>query len=34
VRHLRELTGMPVDLLLEQRQTRISSFGVYSEGAP
>jgi acetyl-CoA carboxylase carboxyl transferase subunit alpha len=34
VRHLRELTGMPVDLLLEQRQTRISSFGVYSESAP
>src|SRR5450755_1996555 len=34
LRHLRELTGMPMDLLLEQRQTRISSFGVYSEGAP
>jgi hypothetical protein len=25
---------LPVELLLEQRQTRISGFGVYSEGAP
>jgi acetyl-CoA carboxylase carboxyl transferase subunit alpha len=32
-RHLRELTSLPVELLLEQRQTRISGFGVYSEGA-
>src|SRR6202451_3315296 len=26
-RHLRELTSLPVELLLEQRQTRISGFG-------
>ncbi|MGA8706266.1 MAG: acetyl-CoA carboxylase carboxyltransferase subunit alpha [Steroidobacteraceae bacterium] len=32
-RHLRELTSLPAELLLEQRQTRIASFGVYSEGA-
>ncbi|HEY3809412.1 MAG TPA: acetyl-CoA carboxylase carboxyltransferase subunit alpha [Steroidobacteraceae bacterium] len=32
-RHLRELTSLPTELLLEQRQTRIASFGVYSEGA-
>ena len=32
-RHLRELTSLPAELLLEQRQARIAAFGVYSEGA-
>jgi acetyl-CoA carboxylase carboxyl transferase subunit alpha len=31
-RHLRELAGIPIELLLEQRQTRIAGFGVFSEG--
>jgi acetyl-CoA carboxylase carboxyl transferase subunit alpha len=30
-RHLRELSSLPSELLLEQRQARIAAFGVYSE---
>jgi hypothetical protein len=31
IRHLGELTSLPVELLLEQRLARIAGFGVYSE---
>ena len=34
IRHLGQLTALPLELLLEQRLARIASFGVYSEIPP